>query len=127
MTSSPADDVVAEIKAAGGEAVANYDDVADEQGARQLIATAIDAYGGLDAPGDEALDPGELVRVVQRAEVGVGYVKPAGRGVAGLLGQRGGEVGGDSRAGQHAGRSGAVLPGVEVARARDALRRRPSR
>ena len=48
-TSSPADDVVAEIKAAGGEAVANYDDVADEQGARQLIATAIDAYGGLDA------------------------------------------------------------------------------
>ena len=32
------------------------------------------------------LDPGELVRVVQRAEVGLGHVQPAGRGGAGLLG-----------------------------------------
>ncbi|MFC0450192.1 SDR family oxidoreductase [Rhodococcus jostii] len=44
----PADDVVAEIVAAGGEAVANTDDVADEQGARNLIDTAITTFGGLD-------------------------------------------------------------------------------
>lgn len=44
----PADEVVAEIRAAGGEAVANDDDVADWNGAGRLVATAIDAYGDLD-------------------------------------------------------------------------------
>jgi NAD(P)-dependent dehydrogenase (short-subunit alcohol dehydrogenase family) len=44
----PADDVVAEIRAAGGEAIANGDDVASWQGAEDLIRTAIDAYGDLD-------------------------------------------------------------------------------
>ncbi|NDV02949.1 SDR family oxidoreductase [Rhodococcus sp. IEGM 248] len=45
---SPAEQVVAEIVAAGGEAVVNGDDVADWAGAENLINTAIDTYGRLD-------------------------------------------------------------------------------
>jgi len=45
---NPADDVVAEIRDTGGEAVSNADDVADWVGAERLVATAIDAYGDLD-------------------------------------------------------------------------------
>ena len=44
----PANDVVDEIKALGGEAIANGDDVSSEEGARSLIQTAIDTFGGLD-------------------------------------------------------------------------------
>ncbi|HEY7135405.1 MAG TPA: SDR family oxidoreductase [Acidimicrobiia bacterium] len=44
----PAQQVVDEIVAAGGEAVANYDDVASWDGARALIAQAIDAFGDLN-------------------------------------------------------------------------------
>ncbi len=44
----PADDVVAEIVAAGGEAVASYDDVASWSGAEQLIDAALGAFGELD-------------------------------------------------------------------------------
>jgi NAD(P)-dependent dehydrogenase (short-subunit alcohol dehydrogenase family) len=43
----PAEDVVAEIRSAGGEAVANSDDVAATDGAQRLIETALDAYGDL--------------------------------------------------------------------------------
>jgi NAD(P)-dependent dehydrogenase (short-subunit alcohol dehydrogenase family) len=46
--SGPALDVVAEIEALGGHAVANFDDVADWNGARRMIDTAISAFGGLD-------------------------------------------------------------------------------
>jgi NAD(P)-dependent dehydrogenase (short-subunit alcohol dehydrogenase family) len=45
---SPADDVVAEIVAAGGQAVANADDVSSWAGAEALIRQAIDTYGSLD-------------------------------------------------------------------------------
>ena len=45
---SPAEQVVAEIVVAGGEAVVNGDDVADWAGAENLIRTAIDTYGRLD-------------------------------------------------------------------------------
>jgi NAD(P)-dependent dehydrogenase (short-subunit alcohol dehydrogenase family) len=45
----PAGEVVDEIRAAGGEAVANGDDVADFDGAARIVATALDAFGGLDA------------------------------------------------------------------------------
>ena len=45
---SPAEQVVAEIIAAGGEAVVNGDDVADWAGAENLIKTAIDNFGRLD-------------------------------------------------------------------------------
>ena len=44
----PAGEVVDAIRAAGGEAVANGDDVADWDGAARLIGTAIDVFGGLD-------------------------------------------------------------------------------
>jgi NAD(P)-dependent dehydrogenase (short-subunit alcohol dehydrogenase family) len=42
-----ADAVVAEIGEAGGEAVASHDSVADEEGAAALVATALEAFGGL--------------------------------------------------------------------------------
>ncbi|UVO11799.1 SDR family oxidoreductase [Mycobacterium sp. SVM_VP21] len=43
-----ADQVVAEIKEAGGRAVANYDSVADAEGAANIIKTAIDEFGKVD-------------------------------------------------------------------------------
>ena len=43
-----ADEVVDVIKKRGGEAVANYDSVADFEGAKNIIGTAIDAFGRLD-------------------------------------------------------------------------------
>src|SRR6059058_2780031 len=48
LEEGPAEGVVDEIAAAGGEAVANHDDVADFEGAGRLIAQAIEAYGRLD-------------------------------------------------------------------------------
>ena len=47
-STGPAGAVVDEIRAAGGEAVANGDDVADWKGAERLVRTAIDTYGRLD-------------------------------------------------------------------------------
>jgi NAD(P)-dependent dehydrogenase (short-subunit alcohol dehydrogenase family) len=44
----PAQQVVDEIVAAGGQAVANTDDVADWGGAQRLVATALHAFGRLD-------------------------------------------------------------------------------
>ena len=44
----PASDVVDEVRALGGEAVANHDDVADWKGAQRLVDQAVDAFGGLD-------------------------------------------------------------------------------
>ena len=43
-----ADQVVAEIKAAGGEAVANYDTVATVEGANNIVKTALDAFDKVD-------------------------------------------------------------------------------
>jgi NAD(P)-dependent dehydrogenase (short-subunit alcohol dehydrogenase family) len=45
---SAADAVVEGIRAAGGEAVANYDSVATPEGARSIVKTALDAFGTLD-------------------------------------------------------------------------------
>jgi NAD(P)-dependent dehydrogenase (short-subunit alcohol dehydrogenase family) len=45
----PADSVVAEIQANGGEAVANYDNMALMEGGEAVIQQAVDAYGQVDA------------------------------------------------------------------------------
>ncbi len=45
---SPAQQVVDEIREAGGEAVVNGDNVADWQGAQRLVNSAIEAFGDLD-------------------------------------------------------------------------------
>ncbi|CAN5169456.1 SDR family oxidoreductase [soil metagenome] len=46
--SAMADTVVDEIKAAGGRAVANYDSVAEPEGAENIIKTALDEFGKID-------------------------------------------------------------------------------
>jgi len=46
---APADAVVSEITKDGGEAIACYGSVAEEQSANAIVATAIDAYGRIDA------------------------------------------------------------------------------
>jgi NAD(P)-dependent dehydrogenase (short-subunit alcohol dehydrogenase family) len=45
---SPAQQVVDEIVAAGGRAVANFDDIASWSGAESLIAQAVDTFGSMD-------------------------------------------------------------------------------
>ena len=45
---SPAEAVAEEIRALGGEAVANTDSVVDWDGAGRIVGTALDAFGGLD-------------------------------------------------------------------------------
>ncbi len=45
---APADEVVAQIKKAGGIAVANHDSVATSEGAANIIKTAMDNFGRLD-------------------------------------------------------------------------------
>src|SRR5438874_13653164 len=44
----PADDVVAEIEAAGGRAVASYESVTTPAGAQAIVQSALDAFGALD-------------------------------------------------------------------------------
>lgn len=46
---SPAEEVVAEIRAAGGEAVVNGDDVSDWNGAEKMVRQAVDTFGDLHA------------------------------------------------------------------------------
>ena len=48
VIANPADEVVAEIKAAGGEAVAATQSVATPEGAAGIIQTAIDTWGRID-------------------------------------------------------------------------------
>lgn len=48
-TDAPAQQVVDEIKAMGGKAVANYDDVSDWDAGKRIVQTAIEAFGGLHA------------------------------------------------------------------------------
>jgi NAD(P)-dependent dehydrogenase (short-subunit alcohol dehydrogenase family) len=46
-SASPADEVVAAIKAAGGDAIANAENVADYKAAQRMIQAAIDRWGAL--------------------------------------------------------------------------------
>jgi NAD(P)-dependent dehydrogenase (short-subunit alcohol dehydrogenase family) len=48
VDTGPADEVVREIKAAGGEAVASTESVATPAGGKAIIQTALDHYGGID-------------------------------------------------------------------------------
>lgn len=47
-STSPADEVVAEIKKLGGEAVANHDSVTTLQGAENIVKTAMDNFSKVD-------------------------------------------------------------------------------
>jgi NAD(P)-dependent dehydrogenase (short-subunit alcohol dehydrogenase family) len=47
-SSGPAEDVVKEIEASGGEAVACHASVADEKGAASIVEAALDAFGRVD-------------------------------------------------------------------------------
>ena len=47
-SSGPAQEVADEIKAKGGEAVANFDSVATMEGGENIIRTALDSFGRLD-------------------------------------------------------------------------------
>ncbi len=47
-SASPADNVVQEIKDMGGQAVANYDNVATEEGGENIVKTAVDTFGTVD-------------------------------------------------------------------------------
>ena len=52
-----ADKVVAEIKAAGGQAVANYNSVADAKSAQNIVDTAMNTWGRLRHPGEQRRHP----------------------------------------------------------------------
>src|SRR5262245_60230378 len=45
---APAVRATEEIRAAGGEAISTFDDVANVQGANQLVKAAVDAFGRVD-------------------------------------------------------------------------------
>ena len=45
---SPADEVVAEIKKLGSDAIANYDNVASMEGGERMVKQALDTFGRLD-------------------------------------------------------------------------------
>ena len=47
-SSDAADVVVEEIRAAGGDAVANKDSVSDREGAKRIVQTAVDTWGTVD-------------------------------------------------------------------------------
>ncbi len=55
---SPAQEVADEIKAAGGEAVANSDSVSDRKGADHMVQQAMDEFGGLNV----VINPAGILR-----------------------------------------------------------------
>ena len=48
QTDGPANDVVSEIRAAGGDAVADYGSVSDSKSAHAMVARAADTFGRID-------------------------------------------------------------------------------
>lgn len=47
-SNAPAEQVVREIRELGGKAVANFDTVTDPEGGRNIVQTALDAFGSVD-------------------------------------------------------------------------------
>jgi NAD(P)-dependent dehydrogenase (short-subunit alcohol dehydrogenase family) len=87
-SSEPAEQVVKEIEAAGGEAVAVSADVSDEKAAASIVQAALDAYGRLDvlvnnagiaAPLDtiENLTPANYRKMIEVHFLGTVYVTKA--------------------------------------------------
>ena len=54
---TPAEEVVAEITSFGGQAVANHDNVADWEGGRRLVESALDVLRGPARPREQRRDP----------------------------------------------------------------------
>ena len=86
-STEPADDVVKEIEAEGGEAVACYASVADEKGAASIVEAALDTFGRVDVvvnnAGATALDwfedlsLDEMRRMMEVHYLGTVYVTKA--------------------------------------------------
>lgn len=87
-SSAPALEVVEQIKASGGEAVANFSDVSRDEGVKALVAQAVAAFGGVDilvcnagsithnCPPDE-LEPGAFDKQLSLMVSGVGLLASA--------------------------------------------------
>lgn len=84
---SPAQEVIAEIKEAGGQAVISPDSVSDWDGAQRIIETALDTFGRIDGVVNNAgilrdkyfhkMDPADFEAVVQVHLMGNFYVSRA--------------------------------------------------
>lgn len=84
---SPAQEVIAEIKEAGGQAVISPDSVSDWDGAQRIIETALDTFGRIDGVVNNAgilrdkyfhkMDPADFEAVVQVHLMGSFYVSRA--------------------------------------------------
>ena len=48
LSNTPAEQVVDEIKSAGGEAIPDYTDISTMAGGESVVQTAVDTYGQLD-------------------------------------------------------------------------------
>jgi NAD(P)-dependent dehydrogenase (short-subunit alcohol dehydrogenase family) len=84
---NPADEVVAEIKAMGGDAAANFDSVGTWEGAQRIVATALDNFGRIDGVVNNAailrdvifhkMEPADWEAVIQIDLNGAFYVSRA--------------------------------------------------
>ena len=122
----PADHVVAEIAAAGGEAVADYSDAADPAGGDTIVAAAVERWGRLDicvanaAVGmggmfhkQPAAQFGEVLEInlhgsVRLARAAMAVMRPAGYGRIILVASTGG-LHGDAGLSAYAASKGGLL------------------
>ena len=122
----PADHVVSEITAAGGEAVADYSDAADPDGGETIVAAAVERWGRLDicvanaavgAGGmfhkQPAVQFGEVLEInlhgsVRLARAAMAVMRPAGYGRIILVASTGG-LHGDAGLSAYAASKGGLL------------------